>query len=388
MKKIAHICLLGTVTPGGSYNENLLSKYHARMGFDTFVICSRWQQNTTGGHKMHPQTSYTNENGVHVRRLSMIGRETPYKKFKLFKNLTHTLEEIKPDILFIHGCQTLHVFTIISYIKKYPDVKVYVDNHADFSNSARNWLSKTVLHKLLWRFCAHSIEPYTTKFYGVLPARVDFLKNIYKLPAEKCELLLMGADDDLVAKASLPEVRCSIRQKYGIEEDDFLIVSGGKFNSTKRQILFLAQAVHNMTNPKVKLLIFGPISKELKPAVDQFCDGKKIQEIGFIKGEDSYQYFAAADLVCFPGRHSVFWEQVTGQGIPMLVKDWPGTHHVDVGGNVRFLTQDSAEEMQQAIEFLLSHPDAYHAMKKIAQQNGMKYFSYKEIAKQSIEIGD
>ena len=36
--------------------------------------------------------------------------------------------------------------------------------------------------------------------------------------------------------------------------------------------------------------------------------------------KDSYDYFEASDLVVFPGCHSVMWEQVTGQGKPMLVK--------------------------------------------------------------------
>lgn len=51
------------------------------------------------------------------------------------------------------------------------------------------------------------IEPYVKKFYGVLPARVDFLIDVYNLPKEKCELLVMGADDDLVKKNEKPEIR-------------------------------------------------------------------------------------------------------------------------------------------------------------------------------------
>ena len=42
------------------------------------------------------------------------------------------------------------------------------------------------------------INPYVNKFYGVLPARVDFLINEYKLPKNKVELLVMGADDDCI----------------------------------------------------------------------------------------------------------------------------------------------------------------------------------------------
>ena len=67
----------------------------------------------------------------------------------------------------------------------------------------------------------------------------------------------------------------------------------------------------------------------------------------------------------------------------MLVKDWPGTHHVDVGGNVRFLTEDSAAEIRAVIEHLRSHPGEYEAMRQAARENGMR-FSCRNIAERAI----
>lgn len=385
MKKIIHISLTNSVTPNGTYNENMLSKYHAKLGYEVTLICSKWQQDGKGGHCLHPQTDYINADGVHVLRLAMFGREKIYKKLKFFSDLYSCLEKITPDILFIHGCQFLNIFTIVSYLKRHSNVKVYVDNHADFSNSATNWLSKNILHKFLWRMCAKAIEPYTTKFYGVLPARVDFLKNIYKLPSEKCNLLVMGADDEMVEQVNKPEIRFQIRKKYNISDDDFLIVTGGKIDKPKKQTILLMQAIKQIQNSKLKLIVFGSVDKELQSKVLELADGKKIQYIGWISSQDSYSYFSAADLVCFPGRHSVFWEQVVGQGIPMVVKDWNGTHHIDVGGNVVFLKKDSVEEIRNVIEQIISNSNIYNKMKKIAQEKGLKSFSYKEIAKMSIE---
>ena len=63
------------------------------------------------------------------------------------------------------------------------------------------------MHKIIWRKCAHLIEPYTTKFYGVIPGKSRFSKNVYKLPEEKVELLVMGADDEKVKEAKNPNVK-------------------------------------------------------------------------------------------------------------------------------------------------------------------------------------
>ena len=120
--------------------------------------------------------------------------------------------------------------------------------------------------------------------------------------------------------------------------------------------------------------------------VKALVDGVKVQYVGWVPSKDSYDYFEAADLVVFPGRHSVMWEQVVGQGKPMLVKDWPGTHHVDLGGNVRFLTKDTVDEIQKEIERLLRNPEEYDMMQSVALEKGMQVFSYREIARKAIEI--
>lgn len=382
--KIVHICLCGAMTDGLNYQENIITKYHRRMGYDVTVIASQWAWNSSGKKVQVEQTTYVNPEGVKMIRLPiLIG--TVDNRLKKYKGLSRTVESERPDILFIHDCQFLDILALARYARRHPDVRVYVDNHVDYSNGAHGWLSKNILHKGLWRYCAKRIEPYATKFYGVLPARVDFLKELYDLPAEKCELLVMGTDDEMVQKAAAPEVRQNLRKKYGIAKEDFLIMTGGKIDAFKTQTLLLLQAVQKIPDKRVKLIVFGSVMPELKEKVQMLADGNRIQYIGWIQAQESYQYFAAADLVVFPGRHSVFWEQVTGQGIPMLVKDWPGMHHVDLGGNVRFLKQDSVEEIQEAIEGLLDHPEEYQKMKAVAVEKGMREFSYADIAKRAIE---
>ena len=222
-------------------------------------------------------------------------------------------------------------------------------------------------------------------FFGVMPSRVNFLQNIYGIAKEKTDLLFMGADDECVEQAALPEVRKAIREKYGIREDDFLVMTGGKIDSFKTQTLLLMEAVKEIEHPRLRLLIFGSVEEDLKERFDALCDGKKIQYMGWAKGEQPYEYFATADLIVFPGRHSVYWEQVVAQGIPMLCKYWDGTTHVDIGGNVHFLKEDSVQVIKTELQGLLDHPDEYEKMKQAALSNRRHEFSYKQIARRSIE---
>lgn len=383
--KIVHLCLCSFFPDNYSYQENMLPKYHKRLGYDVEVIAS-----TEGFDKqgklcyLDNVGTYQNEYDIKVTRLPYKSSNKIWKKLKRYVGTYDAINNAHPDILFIHGGQFLDIDQVVKYLKDHPEVTVYVDNHADFSNSATNWISKNILHKIIWKRAEHKIEPYTKKFYGVLPVRVDFLKDVYGLPAEKCELLVMGADDELVEKAKNSGAREKIRSKYGIKDDDFLVMTGGKIDPWKTQTLLLMQAVKNINRDNLRLIVFGSVTQELAEQVKSLADGDKVQYIGWITSKDTYDYFEAADLVVFPGRHSVMWEQVTGQGKPMIVKDWPGTHHVDLGGNVIFLSKDSVEEIQEKIELVLENSNIYNTMCDVADKSGMQHFSYKNIAGRSI----
>lgn len=387
MQNIVHLCLIGSVTDGLSYQDNLLPKYHHRLGYDVTIITHHYVLDDSGREVRDERKSYVNDDGVRILRLEAFPRSRGLigRTFLRYPALFNTLQYLDPDILFVHGCQFMDVCTIVRFKKDRPKLRIYVDNHADFFNSATNWLSKNVLHGVIWRHYAQMIEPYTRKFYGVLPDRVDFLINMYGIPRNKVELLVMGADDDEVERAGKLEVRVATRAKYGIDEDDFLIVTGGKIDVVKKQVLLLIEAVHQITNEKIKLVLFGSIVPELKAEVLALVDGKRIQYAGWLSAYESFDCFSAADIVVFPCGHSVYWEQVVGQGIPMVVKWWAGKTHVDLGGNVEFLHTDTCEEIREKIEMVFNNPQKRKTMQAVAKSKGMAFFSYKSIARRSIE---
>lgn len=384
--KILHMCLAAFYIDNYTYQENMLPKYHRNLGFEVEILASLVTFDKNGKPSLFKKGSkYINEYGISVTRLE-------YKKSVMSKTLrkyVNTYEEIsraKPDIIFIHGLQFLDIKHVKRYCEEHPDVKLYIDNHADFSNSARSWLSKNILHRLIWKTCAKTISSHTKKFYGVLPSRVDFLRNVYKVPIEKVELLLMGAEDDKVEEAKRDTMKKKIREEKHITSSDFLVVTGGKIDHAKKQTLLLMKAIKQINNPRLKLLVFGSVVEELQHEFNALVDGDRIQYIGWLDAEESYNFFGAADLVVFPGRHSVYWEQVAGLGIPMIVKYWDGTDHIDVGGNCDFLYDDSVNEIQKKLTYLLENPEKYTNMKEIGENTGKKKFSYSEIAKQSIEF--
>ena len=379
--KILHICLGNFFNDGYSYQENLLAKYHKKLGLEVYVIAGLDIFDKNGKITyLKSGREYIGDYGIPVTRLNFKNQSRLSKRLRNYSGLEASLEKIKPDIIFLHNCQFISIIDLIKYLKKHPDTRVYADNHADFFNSAANWLSKNILHKIIWRHYAKKIEPYTTKFYGVLPARVDFLKSVYGLPEEKCELLVMGADDDEVKKAKKPEVRAEKRKEYGLTDSDFVIMTGGKIDHNKRESLQLMDAVNASDNKNIKLLIFGSVVPELSEEFESRLS-EKVRYIGWKKSEDIYSEFAAADLIAFPGLHSVLWEQAVGMGKPCLFRKIHGFEHVDIGGNCRFIENTSADSIKSDIENCIANTDE---MKKAAEK-GAEVFSYYNIAKRSLE---
>ena len=384
--RVLHCCLAAFYIDNYGYQENILPRMHKLQGHDVLIIAST----ETYVDKVHlgytTPGNYINEDGIPVHRIPY-NSFLPHKiaiKFRFYKGLYEELNQFNPDFIFLHDLQFLSIKDIVKYIKEHPEVKVNADCHSDFRNSARGFISKNVLHGILYKHCVDQIMPFIGHFYGTLPARVDFLKKMYGTPGDRTELLVMGADDQYVQLAKESNQREIIRRHYNIEDDSFLIVAGGKFDSWKRWILDVIDAIELVSQEhKVKLLVFGSVMENdgFKDEFDKRCDGKIVQYVGWIKGNESYNYFEASDLVIFAGLHSVLWEQAVGQGKPCIFKHLEGFTHIDLGGNCMFINTSDKDDIALAIRECI---DNYPEMLKNAQEKGLKAFSYYEIARQAL----
>lgn len=382
MKTILNICLNGPYTEGFTYQDNLLPKYHKALGYNVVVFAPAYGWGKAGTIEHVGESDYLNKDGVRVIRMENDQLKPPTYRFKTFHNLYSMIDDICPDIIFLHGLQMRDSSTVAKYVREHPGVRLFVDNHADYSNSASNWFSKFILHRVIWRRYATILEPITSVFWGVLPARVDFLVENYGLSSNKCRLLVMGADDEEVSRASSTVNRLAVRNGFGFNDSHFVIVTGGKIDSAKRQTLELMDAIALMDN-RFRLLIFGPVAPELMDEFEDKFNAEKMAYVPWASASDSYDYFAAGDLICFPGRHSVYWEEAAAMSKPMIVRDWPGTHHIDCGGNAIFLASPGVYEIKSAIESVASDSsirDAALLASRLAAEN----FLYSRIARLSI----
>jgi hypothetical protein len=360
-----------------------LPKFHKQLGYNVEIIASNQSYNSEGEViYFNGRSSYLNENGILVYRVPYRKPQKLFRTLRVYKGLRSLLSRIQPDILFIHGCQFLDIKEVLRYKQINKSTKIFIDNHADFSNSARNIFSRIILHQIIWKFAVKRIIPYVEKFFGVLPARVDFLTKMYNVPKEKTELLIMGADDLLVEKYyHNKEVSNQIRSQFKVQKKEKLVITGGKIDKSKIQVLNLMRYIRDGQHP-LKLIVFGSIAKDLEKEFLSLVDNKSVYYIGWIDNEMSYKYLTSSDFIVFPGRHSVYWEQAAALGKPLILKYWDGTDHINVNNNVLYLLGDSEDYLIQALAHM-TNPDEYERIKYNAE-SAREYFLYSKIARQSL----
>lgn len=382
MKHIAHILISSKYLDGMGYQENYLTKKHHQLGYDVSII-SFSEENKEIERSV-------DENGILVVRLPF--NNSLYRKLPFFRGFFHRvngllkeLERLIPDIIFVHGIGIADDMAIVKYKHHHDDVVIYADSHADYYNTPLNTLVSKIEIYTYGRYFARQLTNVCKKVWGVSPWRVDYMNKVYKVSKDKTGLLVMGGDEDKVTEAIENNSRNTIRKKYGIPNDAFVIVSGGKMDAAKN-IHLLAQAVHMLQNKQVYLILFGKMDDECQNLCMPYLSEQVIQ-VGWLDSDAVYPYFIASDLAVFPGTHSVLWEQSCSAGIPAIFKGWGGGfNHLDVGGNCIFVDNPTAESLYHIIVSLINNNTEYNNMVCIAKTKACKRFSYHEIAKQSIEL--
>ena len=383
--KIVHLCVCGEYYEKYAYQDNLLPKYHRKAGNEVTIVAatySRFDQKSGKVIMDYTPCKYL-EDGTKVIRLRPSFPLAINSHVHFFRGLKRVINEEKPDLIFAHNVECPNYLYLSRYKKEHPEVKIVYDNHTDYANSlhspiTRAWAKYVVrdiiTKRLLWT---------SEKFYGVTPVRSSFLHDVYGVPEEKIDFLPLGADDEEMMYDKKDALRNEVRKKYGVKEDDFLIVTGGKIDR-KKNIHTLVEAITKVENPKVKILVFGSIVDELKDTFENLkCD--KTIYIGWVPSSDVYRYFYAADLIAFPGLHSVLWEQAVASKVPTAFTEIDGFKHVDVGGNCLFFKDNTAEYYKEEIEGVLNDKSRYEALKQNALSEKTNMFLYSSIAEKVIK---
>ena len=380
--KIVHIAPNAPYNEGWGYQENLLTKYHQRLGHEVTLIITD-TMHKEGKIVRTAEEDYVNADGVRIIRRAPKKYIVPLlTNLHAQMDVYPLLKEIAPDFIFFHGLLGTTIYQAVRYKKKdNPACVIVRDNHLDYNIGTKCIRFRDKLIRAFHRRHNRRTMRYVNKVYGVTPWRKTYAEDYFATPKTKTDVLIMGADDEKIDFSSREKIRREIRAKYGVKDDEFLIVTGGKLDE-KKKVRLLMQACKNLSG--VKLLIFGNLADEEKAAFESLLsEAENIVYIGWIAADSVYDYFFAADLVAFPGQHSVLWEQACASKIPCAFARWEGMDHVDNGGNACFVEESSASAWQEAVKGL-QFSERYAEMRSAARSQKTDVYLYSKIAEKSL----
>ena len=110
--KVVNVCLNGPYTEGFTYQENLLPKYQAALGNDVAIVAPTTSWDAEGSLVCMGEMDYVNQDGIRIVRIENDQSRDVGYKFKTYGKLAPLLNELEPEILFVHGCQFRDASTI------------------------------------------------------------------------------------------------------------------------------------------------------------------------------------------------------------------------------------------------------------------------------------
>lgn len=373
------------------YQENLLSKYYIKNGHQVTIIASTFDDPfdyISDKYDKNLKARQYYYNGIRIIK-------QPYtlnilNKLRRLKNVLGILKQEKPDLIFVHDIH-LNISDAIQYKKVNPGCRIIMDYHADYSNSAKNWISLNILHKVIRKYILNKARKYIDKIFYVVPSSKIFLHKVYGIPENEMELLILGADIDRVKEIKLSDERNLIRNKYNIQAGELVIFTGGKLNKGKKTDL-LIEVFQKLQNPILHMFIVGDAGSEdaaFKNLLLKLSDNNvRIHFTGWLSGYDVYRYMSASDLAIFPSSQSVLWQQSISMELPLIVGDTgsQSISYLNKYGNIIILDKDeiTSETIERNIIRLINNRTFLENMKLGAIKTTEEFLNYDKIILKTI----
>ena len=353
--KILHCCLSSIYVDGYGYQENILPRYNKADGHEVKILASTevYINNQKLGYVA--PGSHVDDAGIEITRLPY-RRFLPHKimrKLRYYQGVTKFLEQFQPDVILYHGISGHGMVEVADYCSTHPSTKLYIDSHASFANSGRNFLSKNIQHKILGRCWMGKALPLAEMILPISLECYPFLRELYKIPDANMELFPLGGE--ILSSEEHQSLRKSLRQELGFSDDDIVLIHTGKMNSNKNTSILLDALLRTKETSAIKLIMVGSACDEVKAKIDDAAQrDSRIRYLGWLSGDRLRQLFHAADIYMQPGSASASFQQALCAGCAGAARS--AHSYPEFFGNA-FWPIDSTEDIVKLLQSIAANPE-------------------------------
>lgn len=374
--------------PDAGYQVNILAKYMVKQGHDVTVVTAEMDKIPESLTSFFGKENIEQSDAVYMRNTGVNIIRIPITRFisgrAFFSNeLEKTIKRLHPDILYVHGNDTLTGMKYISKLGKL-DFPIISDSHM-LQMASQNPLSK--VFKLFYRTF---ITPQIVK-HQITVIRTqddDYVNKYLGIPLELCPLISVGSDTLLFHPDR--SVRESFRKIHNIDPNDFVVVYAGKLDESKGGLL-LAETFREKIEGKKSLilLVIGNTVGEYGERVEQLFSKSENRIVRFPtqKYIDLAQFYQSANLAVFPKQCSLSFYDAQACGLPVVSED--NNVNIDrlkVNNGFTFKSGDIDDFKARITQLINIEEKEYKQISENAQKYVRESYDYETIAHKYTDI--
>jgi hypothetical protein len=375
--RILHLCLSNFYVDGFSYQENELVRQNVADGHEVGVIASTEIIGKDGHLSYTDPGLYFGQDNAHVERVKYSGwlPHRIIRKLRFHPGIYGRISAFRPDVILFHSACGAEILTAARYVRNNSGVRLYVDSHEDFVNSARSPLSKWLLHFLFYRTILRRSLGQIEKVLPVTLSCHEFMRDFYRVPEDKLEFYPLGGhvpDDD-----EYGTLRSAVRARLGLSDENVLIVQSGKLDRSKK-LLEALKAFSFQDDPRLKFAIAGYVHPSIAPRVSELtASDPRIRELGWQSSEDLRALLCAADVYCQPGTQSATMQMAICCRCAIILDDIP-SHEPYLDGNGWLVSGE--HELRTVLRDLPGHVGRLPEMAARSHQLALRMLDYRLLA--------
>ncbi len=391
MKKIGLV--IDYFQPKLGYIETFLAKEFSRLGYELKVFTSdRYfpfpdYENTSQkilGPRMVGVGDFEEE-GISVSRSKC--------KLELFTRvycpeLPTQIEHYNPDMILLNGCANFSAISVSRLKKKLGIPLVLWDSqHLSILNQQRK--IKEIFYFGYRTLFTPKINKAANACFGISPETTDIIADIYGYDRSKIHLIPLGTDTHLFSRQE--ELRCAMRKKYSIADDDVVFIYTGKLIADKGPHL-LTEGYSNLARnlkKRAKLLLVGNGAEDYIDQINKSLSDEEqknnLIRVNAVPMKELPSFYNMADVGVWPLQESTSMLDAASCELPIIIDGNCGTlDRISDQNGIGY--EHGGKGMGESMGFFLNNPEELINYGKRGRILMQKDYSWTSICKKIIGL--
>lgn len=383
--KIVHV--EDFIHPDAGYQVNMLGRLQVQQGHQVEIVTGDMDKipdfltDFFGRERMQQRDErYRQETGARIHRVPLHGFYSGRAIFHTFK-LFRKVRELKPDVVFVHGEDTLTGMLFI-WLARWLPYPLVLDCHM------LEMASKNRYREYFRSFYRRFVTPIILKRNIPLIRVVDsdFVEKCLGIPLTRTHYLSLGTDTDFFRPA--PSAKARLREELDLDPNAFIVLYAGKLDEHKGGIFFsetLKKKFELPNNRPIEFLVIGNTVGDYGKTVEEnlTTSENRIIRRPTQRYIDLAKFYQAADMAVFPKQCSMSFFEAQACGLPVLFEENEINDMRVSGDNAFTFEPGSIDSFRAKLVWLASQPpDTFQTYSIQAREYVLRHFDFVPIARQ------